>query len=148
MATKTDTRRQLSVKQERAIDLLAVGKTVTEVADEVGVTRQTVSEWRNQEPQFVAALNQRRSEMWEGGRERLRSLLDRAVMVLEEDLKGEDRRLRQTAAVHVLRAVRLYGTQNFVPSGPVTPEGVEDEWRRIEENALIFGNLFDRLKGL
>ena len=35
----------LTPQQEAAADLLAVGRTVTEVAAQVGVARQTVSEW-------------------------------------------------------------------------------------------------------
>lgn len=146
MATKTDTSRQLSVKQEQAIELLVEGKTVTEVAEEVGVTRQTVSEWKNHDPVFVAEFNRRRSEMWEGGRERLRSLLDRAVEVLEKDLDGPDPKLRQIAAVHILKAVGVYGKENFRPYGPVTPEEVEAERRRMAENAILFGGLLGGLR--
>lgn len=146
MATKTDTSRQLSVKQEQAIELLVAGKTVTEVAEEVGVTRQTVSEWKNHDPVFVAEFNRRRSEMWEGGRERLRSLLDRAVEVLEKDLNGPDPKLRQLAAVHILKAVGVYGKENFSPCGPVTPEGVEAEWRERENMDRLFGGLLGGLK--
>jgi DNA-binding NarL/FixJ family response regulator len=38
----------LSPQQEAAVALLSVGRTVTETAAELGVARQTVSEWANQ----------------------------------------------------------------------------------------------------
>ena len=48
----------------------------------------------------------RRRSPWE----RLRILVSKAVDVLEKDLESEDLRLRQNAAIHVLKAVSLYGT--------------------------------------
>ncbi|MDD5453443.1 MAG: phBC6A51 family helix-turn-helix protein [Candidatus Bipolaricaulis sp.] len=141
MATKTDISRQRSVKQENAVDLLVTGKTDTEVAEAVGVTRQTVNEWKNHDPVFVAALNERREELWRSGREHLRSLVVQAVKTLENDLNGPDPKLRQLAAVHVLKAVGMYGKQNFSPCGAVTPEGVEGEWKRLQDSARLFEGL-------
>lgn len=47
VATKVDKiRRDLSVDQRNAIDLLVLGKTDQEVADVAGVSRQTVNGWR------------------------------------------------------------------------------------------------------
>lgn len=141
MAAREGVDRQLSDKQEQAIELLVAGKTVTEAAKELGISRQTLVEWREHDPAFVAEINRRRQEIWQGGVERLRSLVDRAVAVLEEDLQSGDRRLRQTAAVHVLRAVGLYGKDRLAPSGPVTAEEVENRWETEREWAMIFRGL-------
>lgn len=46
----------LTPQQEAAADLLATGKTVTDTAEAIGVTRQTVSEWLHYNPEFQAAL--------------------------------------------------------------------------------------------
>src|SRR5215468_9438272 len=54
----------LTPQQETAVDLLVSGKTVTDTATAVEVTRQTVSEWLNHHPGFQAALNRRRQELW------------------------------------------------------------------------------------
>lgn len=105
-----DRRRQLSVKQERAIELLLVGKGDAEVAKAVGVSRQTVNEWRNHDALFIAELNLRRQQVWEAALGRLRGLLGQAIAVLEEDLNAEDRRIRQAAAIHVLRCLGVYRT--------------------------------------
>ena len=56
MATKADTA-TISPAQEMAIAALIRGATVTDAATEAGVSRQTVSEWRNHDPEFIAALN-------------------------------------------------------------------------------------------
>lgn len=132
MMARTDKIRQLSIEQENAIDLLLQGKSDREVAEAVGVSRQTVTEWRNKNPLFAAELNRRRQEIWGSQVERLRRLVAQAVDVLEEDLKNKfDSRLRQAAAVHILRAVGLYGT-DMAPKGATTPEGVEAAWESAE----------------
>ncbi|NPV81467.1 MAG: helix-turn-helix domain-containing protein [Firmicutes bacterium] len=124
--------RQLTIEQENAIDLLLQGKSDREVAEAVGVSRQTVTEWRNRNALFVAELNRRRQEVWGGQTERLRQLVAQAVSVLEEDLQQkQDLRLRQAAAVHILRAVGLYGV-NMAPKGATDPEDVEANWQNDE----------------
>lgn len=106
---KPDGSQQLKPEQYNAIGLLMQGKSDREVAEEVGVSRQTVCHWRNNHPAFVAELNQRMKDLWADHEQRLRNLVGKAVDVLAEDMDSEDRRLRQAAAVHVLRSVGLYG---------------------------------------
>ena len=52
--TANDKNRQLNQKQLNAIELLLQGGTDSEVAEAVGVSRQTVNEWKNHDPNFVA----------------------------------------------------------------------------------------------
>src|SRR5207302_1319021 len=105
-----------SPQQETAVGLLASGKTVDETAQALGVTRPTVGAWLRH-PGMQAALNGRRQEQWAGMTDRLRSLLPKALDVLEQELEGEN---RIQAAVHLLKAAGAYGLS--VPSGPVDPE--------------------------
>ncbi len=106
---KQDKKRRLSIVQQNAIDLLVQGKSDREVGEAVGVSRQAVTEWRNNNTDFIAELNCRRDEIWGHQIDRLRYLVADAVPVLAEDLRSDDLRLRQNAAVHILRAVGLYG---------------------------------------
>src|SRR5262245_17814559 len=108
----------LTPQQETAVDLLASGKTVTDTAQAIEVSRQTVSEWLNHHPGFQAALNRRRQELWIGMTDTLRGLLPKALEVLKNELEGET---PLPAAVHVLKACGLYG---IVP--PLGPTEVED----------------------
>jgi transposase len=62
--TKPDKIRQLSQEQMNAIEHLILGKSDRAVAETVGVTRQTICEWRNHDPLFIAELNRQRSELW------------------------------------------------------------------------------------
>ena len=56
-ATKPDKTRQLSLEQMNAIEHLLRGRSDRAVAEAVGVSRQTVWEWRNRDPLFIAELN-------------------------------------------------------------------------------------------
>jgi hypothetical protein len=136
--TIPDTGRCLTPQQELAVDLLATGKTISEAANSIGVSRQTVSEWRNQDPVFEAALNERRQELWSGMSDRLRALLPKAISVLEESIERGDIRV----AVAVLRATGLHGLS--APEGPTTPEDAETEARKREatrRNQALFASL-------
>lgn len=100
---------ELSIEQQNAIELLLTGKSDRETAEACGVTRQTVSEWRNNNPRFVAELNRRRALLWENDIDRLRGLVREAITILESDLHGDDVKARRVAAIHLLRAVGIYG---------------------------------------
>ena len=59
--TKYDKSRQpktLSIEQQNAIDLLITGKSDGETARLVGVARQTVWNWRNNDTLFYTELNE------------------------------------------------------------------------------------------
>lgn len=127
--TESDKSRQLTVAQRNAVDLLVLGKTDGEVAEGVGVTRQTVNEWRNHDSVFIAELNSQRQELWNSPKQHLRRLVSKAIQTLEDNLGAEDPALRQAAAVHVLKSTGLYGTQ-MEPGGPTNPEDVERGWER------------------
>ena len=71
---KTSQREALSIEQHNAIDLLIYGKPDREVAEMVGVSRETVTRWRNENPYFIAGLNQKREELWRAAHDKLRSL--------------------------------------------------------------------------
>src|SRR5215468_3722407 len=110
----------LTPPQETAVDLLASGKTVTDTAVVIEVTRQTVSEWLNHHPGFQATLNRRRQELWSDMVEGLRALTPQALAVLARELDGE---APLAAAIHVLKACGLYGGM-AAPSGPTDPQAI------------------------
>ncbi len=129
----------LTPQQETAVDLLASGKTVTDTAKALEVTRQTVSEWLNHHHGFQAALNSRRQELWAGMADTLRGLLPKALEVLKCELEGE-RPL--PAAVHVRKACGLYGVP--VPHGPTEPEDAvlaEQQRQGERRRAALFAAL-------
>jgi len=111
---------KLTPEQLNAIDLLIFGKTDREVAETIGVGRNTISKWYKN-AFFVAELNARREELWKEAKLRLKCLAHEAVDVLSSGLHSSDEKTAIASAVHILKTVGLYGEvkDSF---GPTTPE--------------------------
>lgn len=120
---KTRQSRELSIEQLNAIDYLVSGVSDAEVADAVGVSRQTVCDWRNKDLEFAAALERKRQDIWRGHEDIIRALISQSVCVLKQSLSSEDERIRMAAAVHVLRCVGLYG-HSLEPVGDTTADAI------------------------
>jgi len=138
--TKTNKSQQLSIVQENAIDLLIAGKSDREVSESVKVNRSTVNQWQNHNSLFVAELNRRRKSVWGSEENRLRSLVSKAVDVLEEDLESENQKLRQSSAIHILKSVGMYG-KDLQPRGHTTPDTIESSWSFSREPSHIYKSL-------
>jgi len=110
----------LTLPQQNAVDLLAAGKTDTEAAELLGLSRVTVSKWRLYDPEFLAALNSRRAEVWGAGCERLRALVPKALDALADALEDKESPHRLRAALEVLRLAELPAP------GPVGPRSAEE----------------------
>ena len=106
MMTKEDKR--LSGPQQKAINLFLAGMNDTEVAEELGLARQTVNKWRNKNQNFGAKLEQQQRELNKDSRQQLSGLVSRSVEVLRQSLESENERIRQSTAVHVLKATGFY----------------------------------------
>jgi len=122
--TNPDKIRQLSQEQMNAIDYLLKGQSDRAAAEAVGVNRQTIWDWRNNDPLFIAELNRQRVEHWSEARERLKSLANRALDVVEQQLNSSDPRAALAAAKYVLQGTRLLGDTDLPIKGPTTPEEV------------------------
>ena len=114
MARKAD--RQLTAPQMVAAEMVAQGHNDQEVGEAVGVTRQTVNEWRRSDPLFVATVNGIRRDLWQCGREKLRSMAAKAMGVVDAALDGGS----LPAALAVLKTLRDLPE----PGAPVTVDGV------------------------
>jgi hypothetical protein len=122
--TKSDKTRQLSIEQANALEHLLQGQSDRAVAEALGVNRQTIWDWRNNDPLFIAELNRQRVEHWSEARERLKSLANRALDVVEQQLNSDDPRAALAAAKYVLQGTRLLGDTDLPVKGPTTPEEV------------------------
>ena len=119
MATNGD---NLTPAARAAIDLLATGATVTATAKATGTSRQTVSDWLNNNPVFKAELNQRRAELWGQTCDRLRALLPLALDRIELALQGDG-----VEALNAALALIKMAKIDPLPTGPVEREAVEVE---------------------
>jgi hypothetical protein len=119
-------KRGLTLPQQSAIDLLAGGKTDTETAELLNLSRTCVTKWRLYDPVFQAALNVRRAEVWGAGVDRLRSLIPKALDALAAVLDNPQSPNRTKAAVEVLRLAQL-------PSGGlgIGPTDAEEIVRQV-----------------
>jgi len=130
--TKPDKIRQLSQEQMNAIENLLLGKSDRAAAETVGVSRQTICEWRNHDPLFIAELNRQRSELWSEAHQRLKSMANRALDAVELQLDSGDPKASLAAARFILQGTRLLGESDLPRNGPMTPEAVIMERLRSE----------------
>jgi hypothetical protein len=125
-------KRGLTLPQQSAIDLLASGKTDTEAAELLKLSRTCITKWRLYDPVFQAGLNRRRAEVWGAGIDRLRSLIPQALDVLGEELAREDNPHRWKVACQVLALVKP-----AIPHvGAIEPEEIlrgiaRQRWERL-----------------
>ena len=141
--TKDDIKKkELSISQQQAIHLLLTGLNDKEVATELGVARQTVTNWRNHDSTFMAGLNSERKAAWLANQERMRSLMARAIDVLVDCLDSENERVRQSTAVQILKVCEK---QNLAPSGWTQPELIEDDWARNADVLKVMSKLSPNL---
>ena len=110
------------VAKESAALLVGEGMSAAQTAELVEVDEATVKRWKV-EPSFAQQAGRRRDELWPDASEKLREHVGRAVDVLGEDLYSDDKRLRQAAAIQVLRSVGLYKTS--------TAADPEPAWQRL-----------------
>ena len=110
--------KNLTAAQEQAILLLASGETVTATADAVGVSRQTVSEWVNRDPDFIATLNTLRQETLDAGADKLRGMVEKALDAVAEGFDSEELSAKERAALgmELLKNVGLVKRVNAIGS--------------------------------
>ena len=80
----------LSLKQHYAMELLLIGKTDAEVAALISVDSDIVGQWQNKDSAFILAINALRAAAWEGSVARLKSLMSRALDVVEEAVTRDE----------------------------------------------------------
>lgn len=79
----------LSVDQQRALELLLLGRTHLDVAKEVGVASFTLTRWKRL-PEFKQALEEVRAAAFDGLVESINALTDEAVATISEMMRDRD----------------------------------------------------------
>src|SRR5215831_11243016 len=114
-------RRELSVQQQAAVELLSAGKTDKQAAETLNLPAERVARWRSHDPVFQAALNACRAEVWQASIDRLRSILPQALDTLADELNRADNPDRCKLALDILRLAKL---PDITPHGPTDPETI------------------------
>ena len=94
---------ELTPQQVEALGLLLSGHTITETAEIIGVTRETVSRWRNSDPTFEAAYNEGLLSKWEASHKKLIDIQAKAIDKLGELLDSSDQAVALKAAAALVR---------------------------------------------
>ena len=90
-----------------AIPHIVAGKSDAQVAEAVGVARETVNRWRNHDKDFQDELSQSRVAHINARISALSSVNTKAIEVMEELLDSKDEGTRMRAAMHLLKTVPL-----------------------------------------
>jgi hypothetical protein len=128
----------LSRSQETALRSLLSGETITAAAKAAKVNRSTAHRWLH-DPEFLANLNRRRSELRDAQRDHLARLASSALEVVEEALSEGDVR----SALTVLRGVGLLPGQ-APDKGPTTADRVRVDQAK-QQKSLELDQLFAEL---
>ncbi len=102
-----DKNEKLTPAQIRAVSLLAVGESITAVAETLSLARQTVSGWLNGNPDFKEALRACQVENFGDELRLVKGMTNTALAVIREGLEHENYRVRLTSAVKLLSAVNI-----------------------------------------
>ena len=122
---------ELSDRQLAAVDALTTGATDQEAADRSGTHRVTVTNWRNHNPVFRAALNARRAELWSTSLDRLRSMLPKALDRIDEEITGGEQGLRAALKLLEIAGMGTAGGDHYGSRGV----GSEDPGAMIDTKA-------------
>ncbi|NMC29672.1 MAG: helix-turn-helix domain-containing protein [Pelolinea sp.] len=101
---------KLNNKQECAIELILKGMNDSEVAEQIGTSRQCVNQWRNQDVIFIQALQERRQVLRAAHMEKLLQMVGQALDVIEDALEDGDAQTKLKTAMYVLK---LAGFQEY-----------------------------------
>jgi len=110
----------LTADQRAALVAIASGQSFSEAARTAGISRQTLYEWRQSSPTFVAALNAWQSDARASAQNRLVGLTDLAVDAVSQSIQKGDVRI----AWDLLRKLGLLSP---TPPGPSDPAEIEEE---------------------
>ena len=99
---------KLNDKQQLAIELALEGLTDSQIARRVGVSRQRVNIWRNQDLEFMHTLQERRQLLREVHLGQLLHMVGAALEVLRTTMQSEDENTRLRAAISVLKLAGLH----------------------------------------
>src|SRR5436309_10803622 len=96
----------LNERQWAAIQLLAIGKSLSAVARTIEVDPKTLYNWR-QDAAFREALAARRRDLWSTAIERVRGMVNPSLDIIEQHLSDRYERIRFRAAQTVLNLASL-----------------------------------------
>jgi hypothetical protein len=123
---------KLTVRQERAIEHLLTGMTVSATAADLRVDRSTIHRWLREDADFQIVLNLRRREIVEAVQWRLITLVNAAIDALETALSNGDTQ----SSFKILSGLGLLNG-SLPHIGPVDRKGIDLQEQLREHDDLI-----------
>ena len=133
--------KDLSSKQEMALELVMCGMNDGDIAKRAGVSQQTVNTWRNHDEDFRMLLAERRVVLREQYQDELSGLVSEAIGVMREAIQEGDMPSRLWAAHAVLRMLGLQAavpTQKQPSSEEIINEFLSDLIRKVAQEKSIY----------
>jgi hypothetical protein len=122
--------RPLTPRQETAINLLTMGKTVVATARSIKVDPATVHRWKAHNPLFVAELNRRQAALFDSMTVKLRLTMGKAVDELMSLMNSPNPSKRIDTMWKLLPMIKPQ--KLMIPNAPTEPAEVVDEEIRAE----------------
>lgn len=131
--------RKINEKQEMAIPLVLAGLKDEDVAQKVGVTRQTVNKWKNQDLELIDYLNYHRAQLQREYLDEIYALIPKAIEILKEALESDDQKVKIDVAKMILKELKL------TPISPLLehPEIVRAKRKKNKEEMESMGFEYD-----
>ncbi len=98
--------KNLNENQLLAIPLVAQGVSGKDIAKTLKITEETVSRWK-QQPEFKAEVNQLLKECRDDTQYRLRSIVNKSLEILMNELGNDTSDMRVNLALKVLQNMKL-----------------------------------------
>jgi len=131
--TRNGTPNNLKPQQERALDQLLAGNSVTTAAKAAGVGRRTLHRWLGEDVYFKASYNRRRRELREMHQARLAYIVTKALRTVEKAVEDGD----------VAISMRLLAGLGFLPGEEpqfdLDDPRMLDSKQRLQEVQIKFG---------
>ena len=132
MPTKTD------LKKREAVSLFLAGKTETEVAEEIGVSRQTIWNWKRDED-FNHDIVEAGESILADHASAVAKLVDEAIVAMSELLKSNDESMKFKVAMTVLNTAKNWG--HLRPAAPGHSKAVDEIDEERVQALVQMGNL-------
>ena len=127
---------ELTPQQEQTVDLLLSGRSMSEIAGEIGIHRSTIYRWQ-QLPGFISAMNLRKPEARDAAEARLLALQAAVIDTVEAAVIEGDTK----TACTVLRGLGLLSGARL-SVGPTDARDIEVNQRpRQKDRELLQGLL-------
>lgn len=135
----------ISPKQVKAIPLIVSGIKSQEVAKEIGVTPQTISEWQKN-PEFVVMLNKAKKEILDAALDELRGgARDAANCLTDLANNAENEEVRRKSALNILELTGIKDPSSGVYGWGIGSTNLTEAEKQIQrqENPELYNILGD-----